>query len=327
MILHRAVLLLVVFAAGPLGCGRDAADSPPAVAVPEAHLSLVAFGDWGSGSADQKQVAESIASLAEHLEPPLDGMLLLGDNFYMDLAEGADSPEWQTVFEQVYDRRRLPFPFYVALGNHDYDTAAKAQAELDYARWHPDSRWKLPARWYRLELPAGKPLVTLLMLDSNYRDMPKLQWMEELDWLKDELAKPRTTPWLVCCAHHPLFNNGPHGDDGPLTKDWGPLFQQYHVNLYLTGHDHDLQHLEVAGWDTSFVISGGGGDALYKVANSGTRFKFGASTHGFTLLRFTPEALLVTLCDASGNRLHQFVKKPGTTNSHAAGASESSSKN
>jgi hypothetical protein len=34
------------------------------------------------------------------------------------------------------------------------------------------------------------------------------------------------------------------------------------VDLYLSGHDHDLQHLEFKGHPTSFVISGGGGAEL-----------------------------------------------------------------
>src|ERR1700761_2394235 len=40
------------------------------------------------------------------------------------------------------------------------------------------------------------------------------------------------------------------------------LLRRHKVDLYLSGHDHDLQHIEFKGHPTSFVISGGGGAEL-----------------------------------------------------------------
>src|SRR5205085_2106474 len=97
-----------------------------------------------------------------------DAVLTAGDNFYVIFRDAAD-PSWRNVFEDVYDRRRLPMPFFATLGNHDHEHG-KTEIELAYARAHPESRWKIPSQWYRLDLPAqagARPLVTALMLDSN----------------------------------------------------------------------------------------------------------------------------------------------------------------
>src|SRR5262249_36022467 len=270
---------------------------------------FLAFGDWGGGTAQQKQVAEEMATLAAAQASPFDAALVLGDNFYVDLPKGSKSQEWQTLYEQMYDPKRMAFPFYAVLGNHDYDSPAKAQAELDYARENPDSRWKLPSRWYRLDLPREQPLVTLLMLDSNWPAMNAQQWNDELQWLKTELEKPRAGVWLLCAAHYPIFNNGRHGDDERRKKDLSPLFSEAPVDFYLAGHDHNLQHLEIADWPTSFVISGGGGRSTYPIMRS-DRGPFTASSFGCVALDFTPKSATVTYYDAKGRSVHQFMRAP-----------------
>jgi len=62
-------------------------------------------------------VAEEMAELAVGKERPVEAALLLDDNFYMDLPKGTKSQEWQSVFEEVYDPKRMPFLFYVVLGH------------------------------------------------------------------------------------------------------------------------------------------------------------------------------------------------------------------
>src|SRR5438093_141999 len=139
----------------------------------------------------------------------------------------------------MYDPTRLAAPLYVVLGNHDYESR-KAPIELDYAKQNPRSRFKMPARWYRVDLPP----VTLIALDSNHDELSKGQWTTETRWLEAELSKPQTTRWTICFAHHPLFSNSQHGDDEKLQRVWGPAFKRHHVDFYLCSHDHCLEHLE-----------------------------------------------------------------------------------
>jgi tartrate-resistant acid phosphatase type 5 len=240
-------------------CFVGTSDAAPATqpTPPTAKVNLLAMGDWGTGQPEQKKVAGAITQYVRSTETPVDAMLLVGDNFYVDIPQGANDPVFQNVFENVYDEKVLNFPFYVALGNHDYQKG-KDLAELGYSKAHPDSRFKLPARWYRVDFPAQNPQVTVLMLDSDKDPLSKAQWDEQKKWLDTELSKPRGT-WTLCCAHHPLFSNGGHGDNGVLQNEWGPLLVKYKVDFFVCGHDHDLQHLQIPRWFTSFLLVGGGG--------------------------------------------------------------------
>ncbi|HKD38081.1 MAG TPA: metallophosphoesterase [Pirellulales bacterium] len=301
----RSTAALVVFFL--LIRGQAWAQRQNGAATPQ--LNFIAFGDWGSGTPDQKSVAEAMAAAAAKQQPTFNAAITLGDNFYVELPGGAKSNVWKTMFEEMYSKEKMPFPFYVTVGNHDIETDAKLQAELDYARENPTSRWKLPARWYRLDLPEGKPLVSFLILDSNHKEMPPKLFEQETNWLEKELAKPRPGKWLVCIAHHPLFNNGKHKDDKYLINNWGPLFKKYDVELYLTGHDHNLQHLEIPDWPTSFCISGGGGQSTYGMQRT-DRGPFASAGFGFATLCFTPETLSLRFFDKAGKQLHAFDRKP-----------------
>jgi len=180
------------------------------------QVNLLGMGDWGSNTAGQRTVATTMKQYVESEQRRFDALLTAGDNVYIDLQNIFD-PKWQQMFEQMYDRRVLNFPFYPTLGNHDYQHN-RYLIEWAYARSYPQSRWKFPDRWYRLDFPIGaeKPLVTVLMLDSNKPLLGERDWNTELAWLKNELAKPRTATWLMCVAHHPMFSNGDHGDNGVL---------------------------------------------------------------------------------------------------------------
>ena len=147
------------------------------------------------------------------------------------------------------------------------------------------------------------------MLDSNRQVMNDADWNAETFWLKQELAKPRTSKWLICCAHHTLYSNGDHGDNGVLRKTWGPLFTQYHVDMYVCGHDHDLQHLEMPNDLTSYILVGGGGQGI-RPMRVDVRGPFSKSSYGFAAINFTPEAMTVRLVSKDGDVLHEFRRTP-----------------
>jgi hypothetical protein len=285
------------------------------------EVNLLAFGDWGVDSPAHAQVAETMAEFVAKSTHPFDAALSLGDNFYVPL-HSANDPAFDELFEKTYDAKRLNFPFYAVLGNHDYDEVDghfNYEWELGYSVAHPDSRWKMPALWYRLDLPADHPLVTILMLDSNKEGITKhdfmtsAQWDEETAWLTKQLAGPRAA-WTICCAHHNMYSNGHKGDNGVLVEEWGSLFEKYKVDFYLCGHNHSLQHLEIPGVFTSYVISGGGGakrDAMLR----DDRGPYSKSITGFAALDFQPDQVTVHLLAGDGTVLHEFTRtKAGQVN-------------
>lgn len=278
-------------------------------------LHFLAVGDFGTGNDAQRQVARSMNEFAGKLGTPLASVLALGDNFYNMLEPARFGPG----FEEMYSKEHLGCPFHACLGNHDYGPGydskqgrAKADMQLDYARENPGSRWKMPAKWYAKEFPgSGNPLVKILFLDSNYFE-GALTPQEKLDqkrWLEAELAKGTKAKWTWVVSHYPLFSDDrKRKDNKTLIKNWGPYFQAHPVSLYLSGHDHNLQHLQTDGYRPSFLVSGGGGAKLYEVESTGRGFS--KHTLGFNHIHVTPERIAVQLIDCDGNLMHSFEKKP-----------------
>jgi 3',5'-cyclic AMP phosphodiesterase CpdA len=213
---------------------------------------------------------------------------------------------------------------YAVLGNHDYQRmpTSKVEVQLAYAK-RGNTRWTQPARWYSFDFPAVKPLATVIALDSNVQrgnggkatgvnyQLTLEEQAEQLRWLEAELEKPRTTPYLIVIAHHPIYSNGPHGDHDVLIAEWEPLLRKHKAHLYFAGHDHDMQHLEFDGHPTSFVLSGGGGADLYTLKiEEAQRGPSARKVYGFTHLQMTEEALTVKHLDDAGHPIHIFTKTP-----------------
>lgn len=270
-----------------------------------AAVNFFAWGDWGFDGNDRQTVADTMAKYARTLPEKPDCALLLGDNFRVKL-KNADDPMFKKLFEKTYDKKILDFPFYAALGNHDYEQN-KTSIELSYAKSHPGTRWHMPAKWYRLDLPQDKPLVTILMLDSDQQAMSPDEWSAEAQWIESQLQSPRA-PWTICAAHHTIFSNGAHGDNGVLQTEWGPLFKKYHVDFYACGHDHSLQHLEIPNWPISFVIAGGGG-AGRKPMLRDLRGPFSKAEMGFAHFSFDADSATVRFLDGTtGHVVHAFTR-------------------
>ena len=310
-----------------LGSFSGLADSVPSDA---AAAQLLVLGDWGyENPTAQSQVAAGLRAYAKKQSVHPQALLLLGDNWYGELAGGARSTRWQTHFEEMYPASDFSCPVYAVLGNHDYQRwpESKVDAELEYARSGRNggaaTRWTMPSRWYRFEFPANDPLITFLALDSN---MPhaaaKLslgldftltpeQQAEQLAWLEAELKRPRMTPFLGVIAHHPVYSDGPHGDHPVLIRDWDPLFCKYGVDLYMAGHDHDLQHLEFEGHPTSHFLSGGGGADLYSLkVDPAQRGPYAQKVYGFSHISVTARLMTLRHLDQNGDMVHAFTRTP-----------------
>ena len=300
--LRRAGLLLALWATAESG----AAPEPSA----QARVGLLVIGDWGFSAPekrtpDQQNTARAMAAFARRSPGAFDAVLVPGDNFKVKLA-GPEDPQFRQAFEEMYDAQVLRLPFFAVLGSHDYEYHA-AEAQLAYGRQHPDSRWRMAGRWYRVDLPTAAPLVTVLMLDSDRTAIGKDAWQAQIRWMEGELSKPRTSAWTICVGHHPLFSDGQHGDNKAMQSAWGPILKKHRVDFYISGHDHVLQHLQEPDWPTTFLISGGGGENTHRPV-SGRHGPFVRATHGFAALRFDMRSARVTLVADTGVVLHAFER-------------------
>ncbi len=313
---REALRRTVIFSATALASGRPGflRAAPAETDFASRGLHLLALGDYGTkGDERQTAVARAMATFAKSLGQPLDAVLALGDNFYKKLTPD----RFQNHFEKLYSTDGLNCPFYACVGNHDYGTAGydsqegKLQMQLDYAKNNPHSRWKLPAKWYTVELPsADKPLVKIVVLDGNYwaGALKPQEKIAQRRFLEAEFKKRSAAPWTWVVNHFPLFSDcAKRGDDTELIREWGKFLQQFPVSLCFAGHDHTMQHLRVEGYHPSFIVSGAGGAKLYDIRPSKRGF---SNNHhlGFNHIHVTPEELHVQFINAEGDCLHHFQR-------------------
>ncbi len=241
---------------------------------------------------------------------PIRFVVSTGDNFYNFGVSGVADPKWRTSFEDVYTKKSLKVPWYVALGNHDY--RGSVQAQIDYSATSP--RWRMPARSFTVVEPhGGPPLLELFVLDTNpflgaYRSFFSMTKVSGQDpariraWLEKELAAS-TAPWKIVVGHHTIYSCGAHGDTPELAREIVPLLERYRVPLYVNGHDHSLQHLVVGG---IHYVTSGAGSSLTKV-HPDPRAVFARSANGFYAFTVSPGTLDAQAVGTDGKILHAFT--------------------
>ncbi len=255
----------------------------------QGFVRVLAFGDFGNGSSEQKQVAASM--LRYHRQTPFDFALTLGDNFYDLGMQSPDDPRWQTWWAALYDP--LGIKFYATFGNHDWGFGDSPAAEILYT--DRSQSWRLPAPYYTFT--AGP--VQFFALDTNEISVAQTLW------LKDELTKSRAR-WKVVYGHHPIYSAGTHGDNNGLIRTLLPLLKE-RADIYLAGHDHDLEHLKPVG-GLHFFISGGGGAGL-RQPKTDPSCLFAKGVHGFTVLEADATDLKVSFIGADTALLYAYTLK------------------
>lgn len=270
-------------------------------------LNFLVFGDWGrEGELDQTQVAAQMGRTAADINARF--VISVGDNFYEDGVSSTTDSQWRKSFENVYQASSLQVPWQVILGNHDYH--GDCDAQIAYGKSHP--RWNMPARYFRLSRAVDQattadfffidttPMIAGYYWEPSTREHVKSQDVpRQLDWLKDSLAKS-TAQWKIVIGHHPIFSGGGHGDTRDLVKKILPLLDEYRVQAYFNGHDHDLQHL-IAG-DLNLFCSGAG--SRVRPTDRTQYTKFAKACSGFTAVSLQPDRMDVRMIDTSGTLVY-----------------------
>jgi hypothetical protein len=77
------------------------------------------------------------------------------------------------------------------------------------------------------------------------------------------------------------------------------------VDVYIAGHDHDMQHLKPDG-GVHFFIAGGGG-AMTRLLRPGPRSVFARAAYGFAVLEADRGRLKVTLVGVDSRPMHEHT--------------------
>ncbi|WP_299537267.1 metallophosphoesterase [Ulvibacterium sp.] len=144
--------------------------------------------------------------------------------------------EWQEWFD-AGGWIHSSLPSFPVPGNHEY-RPLNAEEEKKGTR-------SLSAQWnHQFTLPENGPEgleetayymdyqdTRIIGLNTNVEHEKQATWLEEI------LSKT-TQKWKVVTFHHPLFSASSNRDNTELRELLKPIFDKYHVDLVLQGHDH-----------------------------------------------------------------------------------------
>lgn len=250
------------------------------------YTTFLVVGDWGRlGEFNQSLVAEAMASRADKLHP--DFVLGVGDNFYPNGLASTQDPAFGQSFSDPYSAPSLQVPWYNVLGNHDYGDGAPPGDALPsdcaptdqgcyFSPVHQLS-WELGARdkrWFcqrAFQKSFANGRVDMFFYDTvpfvqryyqtkwaaSTGGVLEQSWQGNLLELESSLAQSKAQ-WKIVIGHHPVYSNGHHNSTAELIQHVQPLLQKYGVQVYFSGHDHNLEYIKLPDQGTHYIISGAG---------------------------------------------------------------------
>jgi len=130
---------------------------------------------------------------------------------------------------------------------------------------------------------------------------------EQIRWLEDKLARSKAH-WRIALGHHPLVSAGASGGSTTVRELLDPLFDRYGVDLYLSGHDHDLQLLAT---DAGYLqVVSGAGSSPREVGRRDESL-FAETGPGFAWILASDKELWIQFVSASrGPRFTHCLSRP-----------------
>ncbi|OGS12735.1 MAG: hypothetical protein A2234_00390 [Elusimicrobia bacterium RIFOXYA2_FULL_58_8] len=271
------------------------------------YFSFLAFGDSGSGSEEQLQVAARMDQFRT------DFVLHTGDLVESGLDTDADG-QYFTPYAALLART----PFFIALGNHDYgrdfnNAAGKGFLKANFTPFHSVPLTGLPPHYYYFDVGNAR----FLVLDSNAffgaQFAPPLEpGSKQYKWLEAVLSKTDRT-WKFIVMHHPLYSTGKHEVLEAQLNALEPLFLKYKVDLVFQGHNHNYertkpvkQGLPDENEGIVYLTLGGGGRILYSQRSSEDWSDKFLPVYHFGHFEVNDKNLSMTVYDKAGAIVDEF---------------------
>lgn len=195
--------------------------------------------------------------------------------------------QWDEFFgtgAMVFNRR----PVMPAIGNHECP--------------HGDAPWGYLAMFALPENgPEGQPKehtysftygnAQFCVLDSN------LPAAAQRPWLEKQLAESKST-WKFVVCHHPAYSSAGSRDNDEVREQWGPLFDQYHVDMALQGHDH--AYLRTPPMRDGKPAASAADGTYYVISVSGTKY-YDQDKHDYAAVAFADTSTYQVIDIAPGD--------------------------
>lgn len=275
-------LALVLLGASSCSSPSRSGEAPPQ-SLADAVTRFAVVGDYGSTDETERAVAAQLKTWSD--DKDANALVTTGDNAYPYSTPDTLEAAWAPFYGWANDELSV----IATLGNHDVQGDG-GESTITF--------FGLADAWY--QTTSGN--VDFFVLDANRPEEP-----EQTAWLREALAQSEAD-WKVVVFHQPAFSCSEHDGDSRIVEQWVPVFEEFGVDLTLSGHDHNYQRF-VAG-STTYVVAGGGGAALYGLdecpAGSPPRVAANDQQHHFLGVEASHEEMLVQVIDPQGQVLDTF---------------------
>jgi hypothetical protein len=265
-------------------------------------FSFIAFGDSGSGTPEQYQLRDLMLDRLDWI----DLYIHTGDLAY----PYGSYAEFQDYYFDVYRDMMTHRPLVPTIGNHEYYT--------DDARPYQDL-FDLPMmalELYEMEkyysFNWGNTHFVSLDSETPLHRSNNATENDMIDWLKTDLANDHHK-WKIVIVHRPPYSSSPEHTELDVRRKLAPVFEQYGVDLVLSGHNHNyerthpirdgsLSRLQSGG--VVYITTGGGGGRLYDVPGDWfTAAK--AKAYHFVMVRVAKCTLAIKAIDNRGRLIDE----------------------
>ncbi len=286
-----------------------------ALAQLEDHFTFMIASDLGrNGYYDQKPVAEMMGEVAKIAEPEF--VAALGDVHHFLGVRSIDDPLWETNFEWIYKHPELMIPWHPVLGNHEYE--GSTQAVLDYVT--VSRRWEMPNRYYAITWSVSEntealllfidtvPLIDKYLNDlDQYADASIPSRKRQLVWI-DSTLNVSEAKWKIVMGHHPIYAGTykSESERRDLQERLQPLLDKHRVDIAVSGHIHNFQHIRVPGSEVDYFVNTSA--SLTRELDHYDGQIFTSSDSGFSLCTATDDELIITFVNKKGEIIYQYKR-------------------
>ncbi len=227
--------------------------APDVTAQPDAEVILGFVGDSRGGYDTWGTLVGQLAQRTPDI------MLFSGDATTVGLAQ----PDWEIWLGKA-ESLFTSVPIVMTNGNHENNA-------INFY-----SQFAMPGDQENYGFDYGYAHITVA---NDTPEDPNALTTTTLDAIKADLEASKGARWKMLMHHQPMYDSGTqHGSNLTLRASWGPVVDQYQLDLVLNGHEHEYEitkpmrnaQAQATNADgTVYVIAGGAGAELY---NTGSDF-------------------------------------------------------
>lgn len=269
-------------------------------------FSFLYFGDAQN---DLKSLWSRVIRQGYSTAPNIDFMLHAGDlvnRSYRDSEWG----EWFYAGGWIFGMK----PSIATPGNHEY---YKVEEEYSLAaHWRPTFAFPqngpegLEETVYYLDYQDTR----FISLNTPAAKADDASLKTQKRWL-EEVLQTNPGKWIIVTMHHPVYSTAGTRDNPKIRAAFQPLFEKYHVDLVLQGHDHTYGRGFNKGYGTGFQDRG----PVYVVSVSGPKMYTlnfdpwldytASNTQLYQIISIKGDELVYDAYTTTGERYDGFILK------------------